>query len=78
MQARALDYAMHNYAQLCTMHFNEDTRGLHSRGILGLLTFCGLAAGGTRCSSVSDDGRISSSCKASSAVEVHFGGQNCP
>ena len=46
MHARALDYAMHNYAQLCTImhdsaqlcgtHFNEDTRGLQIRGILGL------------------------------------------
>ena len=59
----------YNYAQLCTMHFDEDTRGLQTRGILGLPTFCRLAAGGTPRSSFSDDGRIASSCKASSAVE---------
>ena len=65
---------MHDYAQLRTMHFDEDTRGLQTRGILGLLTFCHLAAGGTpRSSSFSDDGRISSSCKASSAVETCAG-----
>ena len=32
MHARALDYAMHNYAQLCRMHFDEDTRGLQKKG----------------------------------------------
>ena len=46
MYAGAWDYAMHNYAQLCTiMHnyaqlcklqFNENTQGLQTRGILGL------------------------------------------
>ena len=60
-------------AQLCTMHFDEDTRGLQPRGILGLLTFCHLAAGGTPGASFSDDGRISSSCKASPAVETCAG-----
>ena len=68
---RALDFAMHNYAQLCTMHFDENTRGLQTREILELLTFCRLAAGGIpRSSAFSNDGRISSSCKASSAVET--------
>ena len=70
MHARALDYAMYNYAHLCTMHFDEDTRGLQTRGLLGLLTLCRLAAGGTPRSSFSDDGRISSSCKAPSAMET--------
>ena len=61
-------------AQSCTMHFDEDTWGLQTRGILGLLTICRLAAGGTpRSSSFSDDGRISSSCKACSAVETSAG-----
>ena len=32
---------MHNYAQLCIMHFEEDTKGLQTRGILGLLTLFG-------------------------------------
>ena len=69
---------VHNYAQCCTMHFEEDTRGLQTRGILGL-SFCHLAAGGApRSSSFSDDGRISSSCKAGNIVQVHFGAQNCP
>ena len=49
MHAGALDYAMHNYAQLCTimhnyaklcttirLHCNEDTQGLQTRGNLGL------------------------------------------
>ena len=26
MHAQALDYAMHNDARLCTMHFDKDTR----------------------------------------------------
>ena len=78
MHAQALDYAMHTEARLCTMHFDEDTRGLQTRGILGLLTLCRLAAGGTpRYSSFSDNGRISSSCKASSAVETCAGAFWC-
>ena len=45
--ARALHYAMHNYAQVCTTHLDEDTRGLQTKGIPGLLTIRRLAAGGT-------------------------------
>ena len=46
MHTRVLDYVMHNYAQLCTivhdharlcgLHFDEDTGGLQTRGIMGL------------------------------------------
>ena len=55
------------------MHVGEDTRGLRTRGIVGWLTFCCLAAGGTAGSSFLDDGSIPSSCKATSAVKTCAG-----
>ena len=36
MHARALDYEMHSYAQLCTMHFDEHKR---DPGTANLLSF---------------------------------------